>query len=92
MNIIIASIGYLGIVMAKKTSISGSRLIIKNHFLILGGKVVSIVGIIYIFHFMVDSNIQTSLILTGMFNLIIFHFMEAFVVQRKLIQNRKLNV
>ena len=91
MNIILAVIGVLGLFAANRITISCDGLIIKNHFIILGMKIFSISTIIYIFSLNSEKNIQTILILTGLFNLIMFHFIEAFVTQRRLINIRKFN-
>ena len=92
MNIIIAVVGYVGILTARKLSRQGEKLGMKNHFIILGIKVLSIVIIISLFCFSSENNTHVLIILTGLLNLIVFHFIEAFVTQKILINNRNLNV
>ena len=92
MNIIIALAGYVGIITARKLSRQTERMDLKNHFVILGIKVVFISAIVSIFYLITEKNTHTLLILTGLLNLIVFHFIEAFVTQKKLIKNRNLNV
>ncbi len=92
MNIIIALAGFVGIVAARKLSNQGEKLDLKNHFIILGIKVVFISVIVSLFCLSTEKNTHAILILTGLLNLIVFHFIEAFVTQIKLINNRNLNV
>ena len=92
MNIIIALTGFVGIVAARKLSTQGEKLDLKNHFVILGVKVVFISVIVSLFCLSTEKNTHAILILTGLLNLIVFHFIEAFVTQEKLINNRNLNV
>ena len=92
MNIIIALAGFVGIVAARKLSNQGEKLDLKNHFIILGVKVVFISVIVSLFCLSTEKNTYAILILTGLLNLIVFHFIEAFVTQEKLINNRNLNV
>ena len=92
MNIIIALAGFIGILAARKLSKQGEKLDLKKHFVILGIKVVFISAIVSLFCLSTEKNIHAILILTGLLNLIVFHFIEAFVTQGKLINNRNLNV
>lgn len=92
MNIIIALAGFVGIIAARKLSKDDEELELKNHFVILGIKVVFISAIVSIFYLSTEKNTHALLILTGLLNLIVFHFIEAFVTQKKLIKNRNLNV
>ena len=92
MNIIIALAGFVGIIAARKLSRQTERMDFKNHFVILGIKVVFISAIVSIFYLSTEKNIHALLILTGLLNLIVFHFIEAFVTQKKLIKSRNLNV
>ena len=91
MNIIIALLGCVGIVVARELSKGFEKLDLKNHFVILGIKVFFISVIVSLFCLSTEKNIHAILILTGLFNLIVFHFIEAFVIQGKLINNRNLN-
>jgi len=92
MNIIIALAGFVGIVAARKLSKQGEEFDLKSHFVILGIKVVFISVIVSLFCLSTEKNTHAILILTGLLNLIVFHFIEAFVTQGKLINNRNLNV
>ena len=92
MNIIIALAGFVGIVATRKLSKPDEELELKNHFVILGIKVVFISAIVSIFYLSTEKNTHALLILTGLFNLIVFHFIEAFATQKKLINNRNLIV
>ena len=92
MNIIIALAGFVGIVAARKLSKQGAMLDLKNHFINLSVKVVFISVIVSLFCLSTEKNTHAILILTGLLNLIVFHFIEAFVTQKILINNRNLNV
>ena len=92
MNIIITLVGFVGIVVAGRLSKQGEKLDLKNHFIILGVKVAFISVIVSLFCLSTEKNTHAILILTGLLNLIVFHFIEAFVTQGKLINNRNLNV
>lgn len=92
MNIIIALAGFVGIIAARKLSRQTERMDLKNHFVILGIKVVFISAIVSIFYLSTEKNTHALLILTALLNLIVFHFIEAFVTQKKLIKSRNLNV
>ena len=92
MNIIITLVGFVGIVVAGKLSKQGEKLDLKNHFIIFGVKIAFISLIVSLFCLSTEKNTHAILILTGLLNLIVFHFIEAFVTQGKLINNRNLNV
>ena len=92
MNIIIALAGFVGIIAARKLSRQTERMDLKNHFVILGIKVVFISAIVTLFCLSTEKNTHALLILTGLLNLIVFHFIEAFATQKKLINNRDLIV
>jgi len=91
MNIIIALAGFFGIVAARKLSGKGGKLHLKNHFVILGIKIIFISLIVITFCLNAEKNTHAFFILTGLLNLIVFHFIEALVTQGKLINNRNLN-
>ena len=84
--------GFFGIVAARKLSKPDEELGLKSHFVILGIKVVFISAIVTLFCLSTEKNTHALLILTGLFNLIVFHFIEAFATQKKLINNSNLNV
>ena len=92
LNIIIALIGLGGIILARYFVWKGSGMGIKPHLLILASKLLVTSVIIALFLMYAEKHIWSLLILSGMINIIIFHFIEAFVTQGKLINNRNLNV
>ena len=82
MNIIIALSGFVGIIATRKLSRQTERMDLKHHFVILGIKVVFISAIVILFCLSTEKNMHALLILTGLFNLIVFHFIEAFATQK----------
>ena len=91
-NIIIALIGLGGIILARYFVWKGTGMGIKPHLLILASKLLVTSVIIALFLMYAEKHIWSLLILSGMINIIVFHFIEAFVTQEKLINNRNLNV
>ena len=92
MNIIISLIGLGGIILARKLAWKGSGMGIKSHLFILALKLIVSSIIVGLFLICSEKYLWSMLILSGMINIIIFHFIEAFVTQEKLINNRNLNV
>ena len=92
MNTIISLIGLGGIIMARHLVWEGTGMGIKFHLLILASKLLLTSVIIALFLMYAEKHIWSLLILSGMINIIIFHFIEAFLTQEKLINNRNLNV
>ena len=92
MNIIISLIGLGGIIMARHLVWEGIGMGIKSHLFILASKLLVTSIIIALFLMYAEKHIWSLLILSGMINIIIFHYIEAFVTQEKLINNRNLNV
>ena len=92
MNIIISLIGLGEIIMARHLVWGGIGMGIKSHLLILASKLLVTSVIIALFLMYAEKHIWSLLILSGMINIIVFHFIEAFVTQGKLINNRNLNV
>ncbi len=88
MNIIIALIGLGGIILARE----GSGMGIKFHLFILVFKLIITLVIIGLFLIYTEKHIWSFLILSGMINIIIFHFIEAFVTQKKLLLQKRINV
>ena len=91
MNIIISLIGLGGIILARHLVWEGTGMGIKPHLLILASKLLVTSVIIALFLMYAEKHIWLLLILSGMINIIMFHFIEAFVTQGKLINNRNLN-
>ena len=92
MNIVISLIGLGGIILARHLVWKGSGMGIKSHLILLALKLIISSVIIGLFLMYVEKHIWSLLILSGMINIIIFHFIEAFLTQEKLINNRNLNV
>ena len=92
MNIIISLIGIGGIIFAWNLVIKGTGMGIKSHLIILALKLIISSFIIGLFLIFVEDNRWFLLILSGMTNIIIFHFIEAFVTQKKLLHREGINV
>ena len=91
MNIIISLIGLGGIILARKLVLNGTGMGIKSHLIILTLKLIVSSIIIGLFLLYTEKHIWSLLILSGMINIIILHFIEAFVTQKKLIHPRRVN-
>ena len=92
MNIIISLIGLGGIILARQLVFRGTGMGIKSHLIILALKLMVSSFIIGSFLIIVEENRWFLLILSGMTNIIIFHFIEAFVTQKKLLHREGINV
>ena len=92
MNIILSLIGVGGILLARHIVCNGSGTWIKSHLIILSLKLFVSSIIIGSFLIFVEKYLWSMLILTSMVNLIIFHFIEAFVTQNKLLHRKEVNV
>jgi len=92
MNIIISLIGLGGIILARHLAWEGNGMGIKSHLFILVLKVIASSVIVGLFLVSSEKNIWSMLILSGMINIIIFHFIEAFATQKKLLRQREVNV
>ena len=92
MNTIISLIGLGGIIMARQLVCGGIGMGIKAHLLILASKLLVTSVIIALFLMYAEKHIWSLLILSGMINIVLFHFIEAFITQGILINNRNLNV
>jgi len=92
MNIIISLIGILGIILARHLVVKGTGMGIKFHLFILALKMIASSLIIGLFLIYTEKHIWSFLILSGMLNIIIFHFIEAFVTQKKLLLQKRINV
>ena len=92
MNILISLVGLGGIILAKKLVYKGTGMGIKSHLYILILKLIVSSVIIGLFLIYVKSHRWSFFILSGMINIIIFHFIEAFLTQKKLLHNRGVNV
>ena len=92
MNIIISLIGLGGIILARQLVWNGTGMGIKSHLIILTLKLIVSSIIIGLFLLYTEKHIWSLLILSGMINVITFHFIEAFVTQKKLLYQRGMNV
>ena len=92
MNIIISLIGLGGIILARQLVLNGTGMGIKFHLIILTLKLIVSSIIIGLFLLYTEKHIWSLLILSGMINVITFHFIEAFVTQKKLLFQRGMNV
>ena len=90
MNIIISLIGLGGIILARYFACKGTG--IKSHLIILALKLIVCFIILWLFLIYSEQHIWLSLILSGMINIIMFHFIEAFITQRKLLHQGEVNV
>ena len=92
MNILISLIGFAGIILARNMVWEGTGMGIKSHLVILSLKLIASVIIIGLFLMNTKIYFWPMFILSGMINIIIFHFTEAFLTQRLLLYQRKTNV
>tara|TARA_B100000315_G_C13997897_1_gene328794 strand:- start:138 stop:428 length:291 start_codon:yes stop_codon:yes gene_type:complete len=92
MNIIISLIGLGGVILAGHLVFSGTGMGIKFHLFILTLKLIVSSVIIGLFLIYTEEHMWSLLILSGMINIIIFHFIEAFVTQEKLLHKGRVNV
>ena len=92
MNIIIAIIGMVGIILARHLVVRGTGMGIKFHLNILALKLLVSSSIIGLFLIYAEKHIWSLLILSGVINIIIFHFVEAFATQKKIVPKGRVNV
>ena len=92
MNIIISLIGLGGVILAKYLVLGGTGIGIQSHIFILGLKLFVSSVLIGLFLLYAEKQIWWLLILSGMINIVIFHFIEAFSTQKKLLHKREVNV
>ena len=92
MNIIISLIGLGGLILGKHFVWQGTGMGIKSHLFILALKLFVSSIIIGLFLLYAEKHLWSLLILSGMINIIIFHFIEAFVTQEKLLRQGEVNV
>ena len=92
MNIIIFLIGTGGIILARHLVWQGTGMGIKSHLLILVLKLFFSSVVIGLFIIYTEKHQWSLLILSGMINIIIFHFIEAFATQKELLHQRGMNV
>ena len=92
MNIIISLIGLGGIILARHLVWDGTGMGIKSHLILLTLKLIISSVIIGLFLIYAEKHLWSLLILSGMINVITFHFIEAFATQKKLLYKREVNV
>ena len=74
MNIVISLIGLGGIILARHLVWKGTGMGIKSHLILLALKLIISSVIIGLFLIYAEEHLWAHLILSGMINLIIFHF------------------
>ena len=92
MNIIISLIGLGGIFLGNHLILRGAGMGLKFHLFILALKLIISSIIIGLFLIYSEAHIWSLLILSGVINIITFHFLEAFTTQKKLLKRREMNV
>ena len=92
MNIIIALIGMVSIFSAYRFILHGDITWIRSHLFILSVKLLLCSITILFFTIYSEKNIWSILIISGTLNIIIFHFLEAHLMQKTLLHERKINV
>ena len=92
MNILISVLGLGGIILARHLVWDGTGMGIKSHLILLTLKLIVFSVIIGLFLVCSEKYIWSMLILSGMINVITFHFIEAFVTQEKLLRQGEVNV
>ena len=92
MNILISLIGLIGIIIAKNMVWEGTGMGIKPHLLILLMKLIVSSIVIGLFLIYTEKHFWSFFILSGLFNIVTFHFIEAFITQRMLLNQKSLNV
>ena len=92
MNIIIFLIGLGGIILARHFVWRGTGMGIKSHLILLILKLIVSSVIIGLFIIYAERHMWSLLVLSGMLNFITFHFIEAFLTQKKLLHQGEMNV
>jgi hypothetical protein len=92
MNIIISLIGIGGIIVARNLVCRGTGMGIKSHLIILALELLISSVIIWLFLQYTEKHLWSLLIISGMINVITFHFIEAFVTYKKLLHGEVVNV
>ena len=92
MNVIISLISLGVIILARQLIWRGTGMGIKSHLLLLALKLFVSSVIVGLFLMVTEKHIWSILILSGMINIIIFHFVEAFATQKELLHQRGVNV
>ena len=92
MNILISLIGLGGIILARHLVWDGTGMGIKSHLILLALKLIISSVIIGLFLMYVEKHIWSLIILSGMINVITFHFIEALATQKKLLHPGEMNV
>ena len=92
MNIFISLVGVGGIIIARNMVWHGTGMGIKPHLMILLLKLIASSMILGLFLIYTERHFWSIFILSGMINIIIFHFTEAFLTQKLLLYQREVNV
>lgn len=92
MNILISLVGGGGIMIARNMVLEGTETGIKFHLIILLLKLIVSSIIIGLFLIYTERHFWLLFILSGMTNIILFHFMEAFITQKLILGQKEVNV
>ena len=92
MNIIISLMGIGVIILARHFALKGAGMGIKSHLFILALKLLISFFIIGLFLLYAEKHFWSIIILSAMTNIIIFHFIEAFATQEKMLHGRGVDV
>ena len=92
MNILITLVGLICIIFAGDWVWHGTGQGINSHLIILLYKFIASSIIIGLFLISTEKDYWLTLILSGMVNFILFHFIEAFITQKLLVYKRGTNV
>ena len=92
MNILISLVGLGGIIIARNIVRRGTGMGIKPHLIILLIKLIVSSFIIGLFLIYTERHVWSIIILSGMINVVVLHFIEAFITQKLLLYQREVNV
>ena len=92
MNILISLVGIGGIIIARNMVWHGTGMGIKPHLIILFIKLIVSSIIIGLFLMYAERHVWSIILLSGMINVVVLHFIEAFITQKLLLYHREVNV
>ena len=92
MNILISLVGLGGIIIARNMVYQGTEMRIKSHLIVLLLKLIVSSMIIGLFLINTKRDFWSIFILSGMSNIVVLHFIEAFITQKKLLHKWRINV
>lgn len=91
MNLIIGLIGLGGLILTSRWTLNNNSWF-RSHLVILALKLFLFTIIIGLFVVFSEKNIWSILIISGMLNIVSFHFLEAYLTQKRLLHIEKVNV